>query len=108
MHIIGELIAFGGASLLISGYTYYAKPRSNLGLSPSLFMRADMVKLFYFSRRFGTIPTAAVMVFCLSTAAFSLRFHLVLELPFDHKKTQRLAWAFGPGARWVGFPPHVT
>ena len=105
MHIIGELIAFGGASLLISGYTYYAKPRSNLGLSPSLFMRADMVKLFYFSRRFGTIPTAAVMVFCLSTANFfSLRFHLVLELPFDHKKPNGLLGLLGLGPVGLVFP----
>lgn len=77
-HIIGALIAFSGAALII-----LARP-SQADVDPLGFVLAFVCALTWsvysvLSRRLGQVPTESVTVFCLLTAALSLPAHLALE-----------------------------
>ncbi|MEZ5798145.1 MAG: EamA family transporter [Paracoccaceae bacterium] len=77
-HVLGALIAFAGAVLIILG-----RDQAGGGSVPG-FVLAFACALVWagysvLSRRLGAVPTETVTVFCLATAALSLVTHLAFE-----------------------------
>ncbi|WP_299412678.1 EamA family transporter [uncultured Sulfitobacter sp.] len=106
-HVIGAVLGFAGAALIITG--------GGIGLSPAYLSGYLLALLAAFtwagysvlSRLVGTAPTASVAVFCLATAALSLPLHFIFEetvLP-----ASLLGWASiaGLGLGPVGFAFYV-
>ncbi|SDG61727.1 DMT family transporter [Sulfitobacter delicatus] len=90
-HVIGAVLGFAGAALIIAGggkgFSAAHLPGYGLALLCALTWSGYSV----LSRRVGSAPTASVAVFCLATAALSFPLHLLFEetiLP-DHA----LGWA---------------
>lgn len=79
-HILGALIGFSGAALIITGgvagFNSDALPGYLLALACALTWTTYSVM----SRRFGDVPTASVAVFCLASAALSIPLHVMLEV----------------------------
>lgn len=78
-HIVGAMIAFGGAALIVArggvGPSAAALPGYGLAFLCALTWSGYSL----ISRRLGTVPTAAVAVYCLATAVLSGVAHLALE-----------------------------
>lgn len=78
-HVVGALIGLSGAALIVlgggSGFDVAALPGYALALCCALTWSSYSV----LSRRFGTIPTSSVAVFCIGTAILSLPLHVTLE-----------------------------
>ncbi|NVJ95337.1 MAG: EamA family transporter [Marivivens sp.] len=78
-HIIGGLIGFSGAVLIVAqgmtGFNADALPGYGLAFLCALTWSGYSVV----SRSFGAVPTASVVVFCLATAILSGVAHVVLE-----------------------------
>lgn len=78
-HILGAIVSFAGAALIVStggnGFTVANLPGYGLALLCALFWSTYSVV----SRGFGAVPTASVTVFCLASAALSLVAHIALE-----------------------------
>jgi len=76
-HIIGALIAFGGAALIVLAREGGQTNVQGLGLA---FGCAITWAVYSVASRFlGQVPTAAVTVYCLATAILSAGAHLALE-----------------------------
>ena len=79
LHIIGGLIGFAGAALIVAagatGFDATALPGYGLALLCAFTWAVYSVM----SRRLDDVPTGSVAVFCLATAALSLAAHLTLE-----------------------------
>ncbi len=79
LHILGAGLAFAGAALIVvrggGGVTAQALPGLGLAFLCALTWSAYSVG----SRRMGSVPTEAVTVYCLATAALSLLAHLCFE-----------------------------
>ena len=86
-HVLGALIGFSGAALIVSG--------GGTGFDPAAmdgYLLAGICALTWsgysvLSRSFGTVPTASVAVFCLASAVLSLPLHIAFETT---------AWPVGP------------
>ena len=76
-HIIGALVAFGGAALIVLARG--GEGGSTLGLALGFLCALTWAGYSVLSRRLGAVPTETVTVFCLGTAALSLPVHLALE-----------------------------
>ena len=78
-HIIGALVGFAGAALIVTGgatgFDAAALPGYVLAMACALTWSSYSV----LSRRFGTVPTASVAVFCVASAVLSVPLHLALE-----------------------------
>ncbi|TGD44917.1 EamA family transporter [Pseudotabrizicola sediminis] len=78
-HIIGALVAFAGAALIVLrggvDLTGASAPGLLLGFGCAITWAGYSV----LSRRLGKVPTESVTVFCMATAALSLVAHLALE-----------------------------
>ena len=77
-HVLGALIAFAGAALIVlarGGESVASVPGLTLAFGCALTWAAYSV----LSRRLGEVPTESVTVFCLATAALSVPAHLLLE-----------------------------
>ena len=78
-HIIGGLIGFAGAVLIVAqgvtGFNADALPGYGLAFLCALTWSGYSVV----SRSFGAVPTASVVVFCLATAILSGVAHVALE-----------------------------
>ena len=78
-HVLGGLIGFAGASLIIArgagGFAAEYLDGYLLALACALTWSSYSV----LSRRFGTVPSAAVTLFCAITAVLSAVLHLALE-----------------------------
>ncbi|MEL6467458.1 MAG: EamA family transporter [Pseudomonadota bacterium] len=78
-HILGALVGFAGAALIVTGgatgFDHAALPGYLLALLCALTWSSYSV----LSRRFGSVPTASVAVFCVGSAALSVPLHLLLE-----------------------------
>ncbi|MEX3016996.1 aromatic amino acid exporter YddG [Gymnodinialimonas hymeniacidonis] len=77
LHILGALIAFAGAALLIA-------PDANGFTGGAGLILAGLCALTWsgysvLSRSFGAVPTDSVAVFCILTALLSVPLHLMLE-----------------------------
>lgn len=80
-HILGALVAFAGAAMIVggggSGFQTEALPGYALAFGCALFWSGYSV----ISRKLGNVPTAAVAIFCVTSSVLSLALHLVLEEP---------------------------
>ncbi|MES2916569.1 MAG: EamA family transporter [Pseudomonadota bacterium] len=77
-HVIGALIAFAGAAVIVLGRGGDASG-SALGLMLAFACAVTWAGYSVLSRRLGAVPTESVTVFCLATAALSVVSHLMLE-----------------------------
>ena len=78
-HIIGAVIGFAGAALIVSsgatGFSAMALP----GYALALLCAVTWAVYSVTSRRWSDVPTASVAVFCLATAVLSFGAHLLWE-----------------------------
>ena len=90
-HIIGALVGFSGAALILAkdGLNIDAAALPGYGLAAlcALFWSGYSV----LSRRLGDTPTASVVVFCIGTALLSIPAHLAFETTVWPQGT--LGWA---------------
>lgn len=77
-HILGALIAFAGAAVIVLGRGGEGAA-SPLGLALAFGCALTWAGYSVLSRRLGQVPTESVTVFCLATAALSVAAHLMLE-----------------------------
>jgi drug/metabolite transporter (DMT)-like permease len=77
-HVVGALVAFAGAALIVLGRGG-AGQASALGLVLAFGCALTWAGYSVLSRRLGEVPTESVTVFCLATAVLSLVAHLALE-----------------------------
>lgn len=86
-HLLGALLGFGGAALIITGGStgFQAQYAAGYGLALACALTWSVYSVV--SRRFGAVPTTSVAVFCVATAILSTGLHLVFETP---------AWPVGP------------
>ena len=77
-HVIGALIAFAGAALIVLGRADDAGG-SALGLALAFLCALTWAGYSILSRWLGAVPTESVTVFCLATAVLSALAHLALE-----------------------------
>ena len=79
LHVLGALIAFAGAALVVAGpgagFSAAALPGYAAAAACALIWSGYSI----LSRRLGQAPTETVTVFCLATAALSALAHLALE-----------------------------
>jgi drug/metabolite transporter (DMT)-like permease len=78
MHIVGGLLAFAGAALIVLSRATSADS-SSLGLGLAFLCALTWAAYSVLSRRLGAVPTESVTVFCLATAVLSLLTHLAFE-----------------------------
>ena len=78
-HILGGIVAFAGAALIVlrggAGFSGAALPGYGLAFLCALTWAGYSV----LSRRLGRVPTASVAVFCLATSVLSAGLHLAVE-----------------------------
>lgn len=80
MHVIGALVAFAGAGLIVmSRDSTSAASIPALGLALAFLCALAWAAYSVLSRRLGHVPTESVVVYCLLTAALSIPTHLALE-----------------------------
>jgi drug/metabolite transporter (DMT)-like permease len=77
-HVIGALIAFAGAAVIVLGRGG-EDGGSSLGMALAFACAVTWAGYSVLSRRLGKVPTESVTVFCLATAALSLVTHLAME-----------------------------
>lgn len=77
-HVVGALIAFAGAAVIVLGRGDEGSG-SALGLALAFVCAVTWAGYSVVSRRLGAVPTESVTVFCLATAALSVAAHLALE-----------------------------
>jgi drug/metabolite transporter (DMT)-like permease len=77
-HVVGALIAFAGAALIVLGREDEGGG-SALGLGLAFLCALTWASYSVLSRRLGAVPTESVTVFCLATAVLSAVAHLTLE-----------------------------
>lgn len=87
-HIVGACLGFGGAALIVTGGASGFDPAALPGYLLAAACAVTWSGYSVLSRRFGTVPTASVAVFCLGAAALSLPLHFAFE---------EAAW---PGGLW--------
>ena len=78
-HLIGALIGFGGAAVIILGGSGGFAAEYALGYGLAFLCALTWSSYSVLSRLIGTAPTATVAVFCLATAVLSLPLHLMFE-----------------------------
>ncbi len=77
-HVLGALIAFAGAALVVLGGGQ-GGATSALGFALAFACAVTWTAYSVLSRRLGAVPTESVTVYCLATAALSVAAHLALE-----------------------------
>ena len=85
-HILGAMIAFAGAAVIVLGRGSDGGG-SALGMALAFVCAVTWAGYSVLSRRLGEVPTESVTVFCLATAALSVVSHLALE---------KTVWPDGP------------
>jgi drug/metabolite transporter (DMT)-like permease len=78
-HLVGAGLGFAGAALIITGGGAGFQPRHFPGYGLALLGALTWSGYSILSRRFGTVPTSSVAVFCIATALLSATLHLMLE-----------------------------
>lgn len=78
-HAAGALLSFGGAALIVAGSGVDFSGAALPGYGMALLCALTWAAYSTLSRRLGNVPTAAVVLYCLATAALSLLAHLALE-----------------------------
>ena len=107
MHVIGALVSFAGAALIVlggaTGFDTAALPGFALAFLCALTWSGYSV----LSRRLGNTPTASVVVFCLATAILSTGAHLLWEDTVWPNGTMGWASVAGLGLGPVGLAFYV-
>jgi drug/metabolite transporter (DMT)-like permease len=78
-HVAGALVAFAGAALVVLGGGAAFAPGALPGLGLALLCALVWAGYSVLSRRMAAVPTEALALACLATAALSLPLHLALE-----------------------------
>lgn len=92
LHVLGAVVAFAGAAMIVLRGAGGAAGASALPGYALAFLCALIWSGYsLISRRLGAVPTAAVVVYCLATAVLSLLAHLLIE-PTQWPQSQ-LGWA---------------
>ncbi|MFN3642604.1 MAG: DMT family transporter [Gemmobacter sp.] len=78
-HVLGALVAFGGAALVVLRGGAAFAPDALPGLALALLCALTWAGYSVLSRRMSAAPTATVAIACLATAALSLPLHLAFE-----------------------------
>ena len=103
LHVVGALVAFAGAGLILmnrGNASAGSIPILGLGLA---FMCALVWTAYsVLSRRLGNVPSESVVVYCLLTAAFSVPAHLLLEETVWPQNSLGWATVIGLGLGPVG------
>ena len=79
LHLAGAGLAFGGAALIVLRGGGSFDPAALPGLGLAFLCAITWAVYSVASRAFGTVPTAAVVVYCLATAVLSAMVHLAVE-----------------------------
>jgi drug/metabolite transporter (DMT)-like permease len=79
MHIVGALLAFAGAALIVLRGGVDLGGASAPGLALGFACAITWAGYSVLSRRLGAVPTETVTVFCLATALLSALAHIALE-----------------------------
>ena len=83
VHIVGALIGFAGALLILSGRVggseQFSDAQRYTGYAAAFACAFTWAGYSLLSRRFGEVPTDAVTGFCLATSVLSAISHLFLE-----------------------------
>jgi drug/metabolite transporter (DMT)-like permease len=78
-HLIGAVIGFAGAGLIITGGGTTFSSQHAIGYALAFLCALTWSGYSVLSRLVGDTPTATVTVFCLATAVLSLPLHLMFE-----------------------------
>jgi len=78
-HVLGALISFAGAALVVLGGSTGFNPEFVTGYLLAIGCALVWAGYSVLSRRLGNVPTASVAVFCIATAVLSLVAHLATE-----------------------------
>ncbi|HBQ36360.1 MAG TPA: EamA family transporter [Rhodobacteraceae bacterium] len=78
-HILGALISFAGAAMLVLNGSTGFQTDAMAGYGLALLCALTWAGYSVLSRRLGDIPTDTVAIFCLATAVLSTFAHLTLE-----------------------------
>ncbi|MCX7888896.1 MAG: EamA family transporter [Rhodobacteraceae bacterium] len=78
-HVIGALVAFAGVALIVTKDGVAFDGASMSGYILAFLCALTWATYSVLSRRMGSVPTAAVAVFCLLTSVLSVPAHLALE-----------------------------
>jgi drug/metabolite transporter (DMT)-like permease len=79
LHIVGALLAFCGAALIVLRGAGHMTADALPGLLLAFACAVTWAAYSVLSRRLGAVPTGSVAVFCLATAGLSVLAHLMLE-----------------------------
>lgn len=78
-HIIGAIISFVGAALILGGGFTGFDASASLGYAVAVLCALTWSSYSVLSRRLGKTPTETVAVFCVATAILSTGAHLAVE-----------------------------
>jgi drug/metabolite transporter (DMT)-like permease len=78
-HVLGALVAFAGAALIIGGRIGGVSAQSLPGLGLAFLCALTWSSYSVISRRLGAVPTASVTVFCAGSALLALAAHVAFE-----------------------------
>ena len=78
-HVLGAVLAFGGAALVLLRGGVGVQPGALAGMGLAFVCAVTWAVYSVASRRFGAVPSEAVTVYCLATAVLSGVGHLALE-----------------------------
>jgi drug/metabolite transporter (DMT)-like permease len=79
LHIIGAIVAFAGAALIVLRGEGEMNAAALPGFGVAFVFALTWASYSVLSRRLGEVPTESVTVFCLATSALSIVTHLALE-----------------------------
>lgn len=79
LHFVGGLCGFAGAAVLLWDRLVGFEGSAAFGYGLAFAAAFTWTAYSVLSRRLGTVPTVAVAVYCLATAALSLPLHFVFE-----------------------------
>lgn len=106
-HIIGAVVSFVGAALLILGGGSGFSANHLVGYLLAFACALTWSGYSVMSRRFGDVPTASVAIFCLLSAILSYALHLGLEETIWPDSTIGWASIIALGAGPVGLAFYV-
>jgi drug/metabolite transporter (DMT)-like permease len=78
-HVLGAIVAFGGAALIVLRGGANFSGDAAAGYALAFLCALTWAGYSVVSRRLGAVPTASVAVFCLATSVLSALAHLALE-----------------------------
>lgn len=78
-HVLGAVLGFAGAGLIISGGAAGFQSQYLYGYGLAFLCALTWSGYSVISRSFGTAPTASVAVFCIAAAILSAALHLMIE-----------------------------